>query len=40
MDPKRPSYQCTVRLTMQGLTEPVFDIVCCCNLQRQKSWDE
>ena len=36
MDPKRPIYQCTARWTMQGLTKPVFDIVSCCTLQRQK----
>ena len=36
MDPKRPIYQCTARWTMQGLMKPVFDIVSCCTLQRQK----
>ena len=37
MDPKRPSYQCTVQWTMQGLTEPFFDIVGCCNFTEVKS---
>ena len=34
MDLKRPSYQHTVRWTMQGLTEPFLNIVGCCNLYR------
>ena len=37
MDPKRPSYQRTVRWTMQGLTEPFFEhVFTVVILQRRK----
>ena len=37
MDLKRPSYQRTVRWTMQGLTEPFLNIVGCCNFTKATS---
>ena len=36
MDLKRHSYQCTVRWTIQGLTEPFLNIVGCCNFTEAK----
>ena len=37
MDPKRPNYQRTVQWTMQGLTEPFFNVVGSCNFTEVKS---
>ena len=36
MDLKTHSYQCTVRWTMPGLTEPFLNIVGCCNFTEAK----
>ena len=39
LNPKRPNHQHTERWTMQGLMEPFFYIVGCCNFTMAKSYE-